>query len=286
MRNYWYIPAAVLFVLVIVGFFAGWLQLSLGPDVWGVVFTTSRGFEKIAVSPAAFTWRARRLIPRAITLYRVPLSPEKVNLDIHAMLPSAEAYASLASDRPDFSIELKISGLYRIRSDALPSLVEKGGLRPENLLDWHAEQRAEMERQATELALSLDTAPDPATFGARLASALQERFPSLEFLSLSPTLVRMPDPRLYARLRAAYLHGIDAKEGALIALAPKIAAEEASQRIALQRQEASIAVLAKYGELLKRYPPLLKFLFIAISQKMSAKDLQTLDLLDRLPTLE
>jgi hypothetical protein len=93
MRTIWYIPAAVLVALAIVGFFAGWLQLSLGPDIWGVVFTKSRGFEKAAISPSAFTWRVQRLIPRSLTLYRIPLATEKVDLDIRTTLPSADAYA-------------------------------------------------------------------------------------------------------------------------------------------------------------------------------------------------
>jgi hypothetical protein len=176
--------------------------------------------------------------------------------------------------------------LYRIRPEALAGLVEKGGLRQENLKDWHAQLRADMEHQATELALSLDAAPDPASFGAILAKRLLEKFTQIEFFSLSPTVVRMPDPRLYARLRTAYLRGVEEKEAALVAMAPRLAAEEAAQRNALQRHETSIAVLTKYGELLKRYPSLLKFLFLAMSQKMSPKDLQTLDLLDRLPTME
>ena len=127
MRNYWYIPTAVLLVLVLVGFFAGWVQLSLGPDTWAVPFTTSRGFGKSVIGPSGFTWRWERLVPHALTLYRISLSTERADAEIRSLLPSAEAYSALMPERPDFSVDIKLSALYRIRPDALPGLVGQRG---------------------------------------------------------------------------------------------------------------------------------------------------------------
>src|SRR5271157_947383 len=91
LRNHWYVPAAFLVVLIVVGFFAGWLQLSLGPDSWGVVSIRSRGFEKTAISPAGFSWRLQRLLPRALTLYSIPITTERADLTVRETLPSADA---------------------------------------------------------------------------------------------------------------------------------------------------------------------------------------------------
>jgi hypothetical protein len=286
MRSYWYIPAAGLLVLLVVCFFAGWLQLALGPDVWGVAFTRSRGFEENPVSPAGFTWRWQRLVPRCLTLYRIPLKTEKAELDVTAALPSADAYASLVPEKPDFSLEVKLSILYRIRPEALPALVGASGLRPENLGDWHAQLRAELERKVTEIALASGGSRDAASFASSLAARIPGEFPQLQFVSISPAVIRMPDPVLYARLRDAYLRVVAQKEAALAAMAPRLASEEAAQRLSAQAHETSIAVLTKYGELLTRYPSLIKFLFLATAGQLTAKDMQTLDLLEKLPTLE
>ena len=297
MRGYWYIPSAVLLVLLLVGFFAGWVQLSLGPDTWGVAFTTSRGFEKTVIPPSGFTWRWERLVPHGLTLYRITLGSQRADMEVRSTLPSADAYSALMPERPDFSIEIKISAIYRIRPEALADLVGNEGLRQETLGDWYDQMNAELQRRVSELALSMANSqpgtPDPAgpaADAAALSDALVRKlpglFPRLQFLSISPVIVRMPDAELYQRLRSAYMSLVGEREKALSALAPRQAAEDAARQSAMERQEATIGMLTRYGELLAKYPSLIKFLFLTTSQKLSAKDLQTLDLLDKLGGLE
>jgi hypothetical protein len=296
MRNYWYVPAALLLVLVIVGFFAGWLQLSLGADAWGVVFISSRGFEKSAINPAGFSWRWQRLLPRSLTLYRIPIATERAVVTVQQTLPSADAYSSLVPEKPDFSIEFSISVLYRIRPDALPGLVEEEGLRPETLAGWHQQLQAELQRQAADISLRIAAGGEgPGNAGGisravDFANAVTEeipaKFPQVQFISIAPSVVRMPDPDLYARLKGAYLHLVELKQTALAGLASRLAAEEATQKSSLQRQEASISLLTRYGELFNKYPSLIKFLFVIKAENLTSRELQTLDLLDKLPVLE
>ncbi|HUI69003.1 MAG TPA: hypothetical protein VL354_00695 [Spirochaetia bacterium] len=290
MRNHWYIPSAVLLVLVLVGFFAGWVQLSLGPDTWAVAFTTSRGFEKSVIGPSGFTWRWERLVPHALTLYRITLRSEKADMEVRSLLPSAEAYSALMPEHPDFSVDIKLSTIYRIRPDALPGLVANEGLRQENIGDWYDQMSSEIQRRASEIALEMATRTattegsptDANAFGASIVHGLTASFPRLEFLSVSPVIVKMPDPELYGRLRSAYLKLVDERESVLSRLAPRQVADDVAQARAMQRQEATLAALTKYGELLAKYPALIKFLFLATSQKLTPKDLQNLDLLDKL----
>jgi hypothetical protein len=294
MRNFWYIPAAVVFVLAIVGFFAGWLQLSLGPDTWGVVFIASRGFERDAVDPAGFSWRWQRLLPRSLTLYKIPLGIVKADLTVKTALASGEAYSSLVSDRPDFSIQATVSVLYRIRPEALPTLVEKDNLRQETLTNWHQLLQAGIQQQAIELALRIaggptgsgGDLPDARGFADAVARELPGKFPQVQFIAVVPVVVRMPDPDLYAKLKRAYLRMVEQKDAALSAMAPRLAADEAAQRSALQRQEVSIALLTRYGELFNRYPSLIKFLVLARAEKLTPKAILELDLLDKLPLVE
>jgi len=295
MRGYWYIPSAVILVLVIVGFFAGWVQLSLGPDTWGVMFTTARGFEKTVISPSGFTWRWERLVPHAVTLYRITIGSQKADLDVRSNLPSADAYSAIMPEHPDFSVDIKLSAIYRIRPEALPELVGMEGLRQENLGDWYDQMNNELQKRLTEIALgtaapraddaSADPLP-PAAVSEAVIRQLPESFPRLQFVEISPIVVRMPDPALYAKLRGVYLRLVEAREKALSQLVPRQAAQDAAEQAAAQRQEATISALTRYGELLAKYPSLIKFLFVATSQKMTLKDLQSLDVLDKLGRLE
>lgn len=296
LRNYWYIPAALLVVLVVVGFFAGWLQLALGPDEWGVVFIRSRGFEKTAINPAGFSWRLQRLLPRSLTLYSIPIATERADLRVRESLPSADTYSSMVPEKPDFSLEFTISVSYRIRPEALPDLVEKEGLRQETIAGWHQQFQAELQRQAADISLRVAGSGDgtgkagsisrAADFADAVTRELPAKFPRIQFISLAPAVLRMPDPELYLKLKSAYLSMVQLKQSALSDMAPRLAAEEAAQKSALQRQETSLALLTRYGELLSKYPSLIKFLFLVKAENLTAKDLQTLDLLDKLPAVE
>jgi hypothetical protein len=288
MRRHWYILAALLLVLLIVGFLAGWLQLSLGPDIWGVVALRGGSVERAVIGHGAFSWRLRRLLPGAMRMHRFTLAVQKTDRIISAVLPSADIYSSLTGENADFSLEIRLSIRYRIRPSALPALVDTGGLRPENLADWYQSVNAEIERQARDVALDLSRAPlaSGAALAGAISSALPDRFPYLELLTVTPTVVRAPDLELYHTLKEASLRVITAKEESLKALAPRLAAEEAAQRTALQKHEASITVLTKYGELLAKYPNLIKFLFLTTTQRVAAKDLAGLDILNALNALD
>ncbi len=128
--------------------------------------------------------------------------------------------------------------------------------------------------------------PRAADFANAVTEELPGKFPQVQFISIAPSVLRMPDPELYAKLKSAYLHAVDLKQTALAGLASRLAAEEATQRSSLQRQEAGIALLTRYGELFSKYPALIKFLFLVKSENLTSRDLQTLDLLDKLPAVE
>lgn len=287
MKRHWYIPAAILLVLLIVGFLAGWLQLSLGHDTWGVVASRTGVVEPAVIAPGGVSWRLGRLVPGALVLHRFPLSAEKTDQSISASLPSAQAYAFLASESVDFSLEIRLSVRYRIRPAALPELVRTGGLRPENLADWYQAVNSEIERQARDIAMdpARSSSAGDQPLATAIAEGLPDRFPYLDLLTVTPTVVRAPDMALYRALKDAALKVVAAREQSLQALAPRLAAEEAAERSAVRRHEAGITVLTKYGELLTKYPMLIKFLFLTTTQKLSPKDLQGLDILQALNAL-
>jgi len=285
MRRYWYVPAAVLLVLLVAAFLVGWLQLALPPDACGVIYTRTRGFDPEVVRPRGFTWRWQRLLPKALVLYQFDLPPRLAELPVSGSLASGAVYASLVPERPDFSYELHVAVRYRVRPEALPRLADRDGLRPEGLADWYRTADADLVRQVTEAALD-SAAADATGVAADLVARLPGRVPDLELLDIAPTVIRMPDRELYERLRTSYLAAFAARESALAAAAGRLAVLEAAALIDEQRHERSIAMLDRYGELLDRHPALIQFLFLTTSGKLTADDLRTLDLLGHIPPLE
>jgi hypothetical protein len=285
MRRFWYVPAAIILVLIVVAFLVGWLQLALPPDTFAVIYTRNRGFDPVVVRPEGFTWRWQRLVPRTLVLHPFTLSPRLAELPISGTLASGAVYASLVPERPDFSYELHVTIRYRVLPDALPRLAEKDGLRPEGLADWYRTADATLLRQATEAALASEAA-DATGAAADLVASLPDRVPDLELLDVAPTVIRMPDRELYTRLRSVYLTSLGARESALVAAAGRLAVLEAEARIGEQKHERSIAVLDRYGKLLDEHPGLIQFLFLTTSGKLTTDDLRNLDLLDHLAPVE
>ncbi len=285
MRAHWYVPAAIVLVLLVAAFLVGWLQLALPSDTWGVAVSRSRGVDPQVVRPGGFTWRLERLFPQRMTLYRFPVASRRFEGNLSGTLPSGDVYAALVPERPDFSWELRLSAVYRLAPDALPGLVERDGLRPEGLADWYRTIDEELARQASAIALEAP-ADDAVGVAEAIIRELPARMPSLDIAQVSPVVVRMPDRDLYLRLKAAYLTALDAREQALVKAAGPLASDEAAGRLSEQRHERSIEILTRYGELLDKYPALIRFLFLTTAGKLTTQDLQTLDILERLAPLE
>ncbi len=286
MRQYWFIPVGVILLLLIAGFFVGWTQLSLVPDTYGVVFTRAHGFEKEIVRPQGISWRWERLIPGALTLYRYSLLSQKADLSIKGCLPSGEVYGGIAPEKPDFSFEIRLSVLFRLNPEALPQLADSSHLRPDGLGDFYKTLIDAMQGKAMALSLSADgestRGREPAEIADFIGAELPRFFPSVEFITVAPAAVRVPDFTLYSKLRDTYLGMSAVREEALKASAARIADQEAEQNAAVRKQERTIAVLEKYGELLDKHPALIKFLFIAAAKGFTAQDIQNFDILEKL----
>ena len=249
------------------------------------MYTRGRGFDPVIVKPGGFTWRWQRLLPKALVIHRFALAPRLAELPVSGTLASGEVYAALVPEKPDFSYELHVAVRYRVRPEALPRLAERDGLRPEGLEEWYRTADSDLARQSTETALA-SSASDAAGVAADLVARLPARVPDLELLNVVPTVIRMPDRELYARLRVSYLASLAAREASMVTAAGRLAVLEAEARIDEARHERAISVLDRYGEMLDRHPNLIQFLFLTTSGRLTTDDLRTLDLLDHLAPLE
>lgn len=265
-----------LIVLAVLGgvvFYFGWVQIRLPGDACAVIFTKTGGFDRRVTLPGTFSWRWERLIPTNFTLYRYSLVPYRTRVEVRQLLPSAELYSGVLPDKPDFSIRAVADLEFAIRPESLPGLLERERLYPENLPEYYRATADALGSSLAELAAKGGLAP-AALAGAEPAfrGELAARYPHLAILRVELRDTRLPDDGLYELARDSYRSLVSRRDRARDAAEAALTGERARDALARERQAASLESLAAYGELLDKYPILLKAMYV---QNLSGRELAT-----------
>jgi hypothetical protein len=263
--------ALVILILILVAaavvFFFGWIQIRLPAGSYAVVFTKTGGYEDQVIYPGAFSWRWQRLVPTNLTLYRYELRPYSAELTIEESLPSAALYSRILPENPDLSFKATVGVQFSLRPESLPELARKENLTPDGLPGYYQRVSDALSSALAGRARQGGLAFEPGAGGAQVAAALREElereFPLLEILDLQVRDLRLPDHELYALARDSYRSLVEARDLARNATAAPLAREREQEA---QRLES----LAAYGELLNKYPVLLKAMYV---QHFSGKEL-------------
>ncbi len=254
----------VLFVaLVIVAsvvFFFGWIQIKLDEDSYAVIFTKTAGWEEEVISPGEFAWRWQRLFPTNLTLHEFPITPHFTSTTARGNLPSAATYGALLESSTPFSYVVSVDVIYQLQPAALPRLVQDEGLRSETLGAYYNRIDTELEQLIVQATLRLLGQPTQLTSPASalalvvegLTATLTDQYPGLEFLSVSPTRIELPDIQLYLETKQRYMAILDARADAMQNAAEELATDQTAI-------DAELARLERYGEILERYPILLDY---------------------------
>ncbi len=248
-------------------FFAGWIQLLLPAETYGVIFTKTGGLDNKVVYPGVFSWRWERLIPTNLTLYKYNLTTHKLESTFKATLPSAETYSSILPEKPDFSYEITLAAAFRIRPEKLAELTSEEKITPDNLEDFLKSRSHELVQKFTEIILK---SPEGTQGETITASALTEKFeqnipdffPELEITDLAALNIKLPDMDLYSRARESYFRMMAAREASQAEIAARVMAEQEAHYLKQQREIENLELLRQYGELLSKYPILIKFLYL------------------------
>jgi hypothetical protein len=276
----------ILIVLLVAGgvvFYFGWVQIHLPADACAVIFTKTGGYDSRVTMPGTFSWRWERLIPGNLTVYRYSLAPYRTQAELRQTLPSAELYSSVLPDKPDFSIHGVADLEFALRPESLPGLLRDQHLYPEGLPEYYRSQAQELGAALVELTAepaigagtsAAATVPRPA-FGpaeAAVRAELEKRFPQLAIQQLAIRELVRPDAGLYELARESYRRLVSSRDRAREAAESALAAERAREALAREREASSLKSLADYGELLNKYPVLLKAMYV---QNLSGKELVT-----------
>lgn len=251
-----------LVILILAGgtvFYFGWVQYKIPPNSYGVVFTKTHGWDDEVIHAGRFMWRWERLLPTNFTLYVFPSEPHTANVSADGSLPSAENYSQFLDQSPDFSYSIALDVTFRVEPEALVDLARSEGILPGDLADWYERKSDAIEAATPELVVqsvneSAESETETPIVGlpARLRPLLEERFSNLEFISVVPREVRIPDIELYLRAKEIYLSVLDTREEA----AGAAAAAQSTQDI---QTEGRLQVLRSYGDILDAYPVLLDY---------------------------
>jgi hypothetical protein len=240
-------------------FFFGWAHQAVPVGSYGVLRTKTHGIDPEIIREGEFRWVWYKLIPAnaVISVY----SPKRVERSflISGSLSQAELYGGFASSGADFSYRLDGSFAFRVDPESLPALTESRGIagqedleRLETLLA--AEIEAFMGRRVNEYLEESETLPG-AAFAERLKQEISTAFPGVNVLDVTMDMAEVPDFALYNSLRLIYEAYLESQQQSLMEAVREAAVRDVSARFRLDE-------LAKYGELLTKYPILLEYLNI------------------------
>ena len=269
MRKF-FVTVALLLIIGGAGFFFGWAQLAVPPGAWGVMRSKTHGLDRNLIRQGEFRWVWYKIIPTNVEI--LVFSSERVSRSLlwQGELPSGNAYAALAGLSGDFSWEIRAEFAFDIKPSSLPSLVEgqnignQGELRQfaavlADEIQGFAQGRllASAERAAAAGAFSLSpgqsSAPGEPGLPPDLVAEIYRTFPDIENLSCSVKSARFPDFALYHSARGIYEEYLQKQRDFLSRDLGRAAETRLSSRLRFDELE-------KYGELLTKYPILLRYL--------------------------
>jgi len=252
----------VLIILGGTGFFLGWAHLTVPPGSYGVMRSKTHGLDPQVIREGEFRWLWFKLIPTNVTISTYTLGPVTRSIRSAGTLSSGQVYAALAGVEADFSWEISGELSFSIRPEVLPELTRRENLRDNEDLRRAEERIAERIENFVlqRLRAYADREDGEKLETLRLTGSLPEldadilrTFPEIQNLICTIRVVRFPDYILFRSLKELYREYVSLLHAALN---PHIGREaEARMAINLRLDE-----LARYGELLTRYPILLNFL--------------------------
>jgi hypothetical protein len=250
-------------ILIIVGgtvFFLGWVQLRVPLGCYGVLRSKTHGVDPELIQAGEFRWVWYNLIPSNTDIQVFTLDRVSRSLSIQDTLPSGKEYASFAGFTLDFTYRLSVNLSFTIKPDSLVTLTSTRHISDQAGLDaFEIDLTSQIEtfiRQrlriyTTDLA-KLEELLSSGSLSVLEADILRV-FPDIENLVCSIKALGFPDLSLYQQFRTLY-------EGYLAKQQEYVYSKEPLQPETRILTHIRFDDLARYGELLTKYPILMQFL--------------------------
>ena len=244
------------------GFFFGWTQLEVPPGSYGVIRSKTHGLEPKVVREGEFRWLWYKLLPTNVNISVYTLDTVKHTIRSSGNLRSGEIYASLAGIEADFSWEIRGELSFSINPASLPEFTVRENITNNGELREAGERLAErignlaLQRIIGYIENEEEGKVESLLIGAsvpELDNEIYSVFQEIENLNCTIQVVRYPDFTLYKTVKTLYQEYLTRQS---VILGPDIAKETENRISGRMRLDE----LAKYGELLTKYPILLQYL--------------------------
>lgn len=257
-------PGIIFLLILLLGgaaFFFGWVQLSVPIGSYGVMRSKTHGLDPQIIQAGDFRWVWYKLIPTNVSIEVFTIDNNiSRTFRVQGILPSGADYAAFAGFETDFSFELNGVFSFNIRPQSLISLLEdRRILDQRDLVEFERQLVNDMQSfilQRLHLHMNNADMVKEMVLSGRLAPLEQEvaeEFPFIENFSCRINSSRFPDFELYYQFRAMYNDYVARIRDFMRSNAMFM--PEARVRSFMRLDE-----LARYGELLSRFPILLDFL--------------------------
>jgi hypothetical protein len=248
-----------MFLIILGGaaLFFGWTGRTVPPGAFGIMRSKTHGLEKRVIREGEFNWVWYTLIPGNAEVQVFTLDMVSGSINTRDALPSGSVYASFAGLDADFSYGLSGNHSFTLKPDSLFSLMEERHIVDQKGLNAYTQ---EVSRELAAFALqrlrvlmedehNITELLETGTI-AQLGMDIGNAFPRIEHFSCMFHTVDFPDLSLYQRLRGLYEGYVNHQK------------EYVSERMPENRAGTNIRFsdLARYGELLTKYPVLLQYL--------------------------
>ncbi|HCM26159.1 MAG: hypothetical protein A2Z99_11850 [Treponema sp. GWB1_62_6] len=269
------IVVSFFFILILAGyvFIAGWVQLSVPVGSYGVLSSKTGGVDPLVLRGGSYRWAWERLFPTNAKITPFLIETMVKELSASGRLPSAEQYSAIAAVEDDFSYSIVGSLTFSLKPESLPRVVADQGVRDQAGLDaWEERTGAAAADFATRRLASYAEDSEEldrimaAGSAPRLQDDLETAFPDLRIVSCILRVAEFPDLALYREARKLYEEYLERRRAFLSSSVRTAAGADAASRLRFEELE-------RYGELLTKYPVLLKYLAIESSSPPRALEL-------------
>jgi hypothetical protein len=251
------------FIILILGgagtaFFFGWVQIQVPPGSYGVIRSKTHGIDPTVIKEGEFRWIWYAILPTNTKLTIFTPKPVEQPIRLSGSLPSGDAYALFAGLSVNFAYEYAGSLSFMIKADMLPTLMTERGIADQE--DLEAFERRAGGEVATYAERRLrEYVREGSMYGELSMDKLKEdilrEYPYVENPICNINATQYPDITLYNSLRKIYEDYLTAQHQSQESNVPAPANRHINSQIRLDE-------LAKYGELLTKYPILLQYLVL------------------------
>jgi hypothetical protein len=242
------------------GFFAGWVQLPVPHGSYGVLVSKTHGVYGQVIEDGNFLWLWYRLIPSNTKISVFNINAQNISVTVDGLLPQGETYASFVGLKISFSWRISGNISFSVDPEKLPLLVKESGLTDQAALDAYTAGLGGQITSFIEQRLSYYCAQREAVEEISASGALRgldddirAAFPNISRLSCSLTVKQFPDYELYESAKSLYDDYTAYQREILDNETRFNAAERINSQFRLDE-------LARYGELITKYPLLLDYL--------------------------